>query len=157
MGYAASALMAAAIADSPTYPIAFSGDGSFMMNPQVLLDAIEHRLRGMLLIFDNRRMSAISSLQHAQYGAEFRTSDSVAVDYVRLASSFPGILALSGGDTPRELRAALEAARAYDGFSLVHIPVYGGNDPVGGLGVYGSWNVGNWVADVEDAYSRMSI
>jgi 3D-(3,5/4)-trihydroxycyclohexane-1,2-dione acylhydrolase (decyclizing) len=157
MGYAASALMAAAIADSPTYPIAFSGDGSFMMNPQVLLDAVEHHLRGMLLIFDNRRMSAISSLQHAQYGVEFRTSDSVAVDYVRMASSFPGILALSGGDTPGELRTALETARAYDGFSVIHVPVYGGNDPIGGLGVYGSWNVGNWVADVEDAYARTNI
>lgn len=157
MGFAASGLMAAAIADSPTYPIAFSGDGSFMMNPQILLDAVEHGLRGMLLIFDNRRMSAISSLQHAQYGAEFRTSDSVAVDYVRMASSFAGILALSGGDTPETFRAALEHARAYDGFSVIHIPVYGGNDPVGGLGVYGSWNVGNWVADVQDAYAHTNI
>ena len=157
MGFAASALMAAAIADSPTYSIAFSGDGSFMMNPQILLDAVEHRLRATLLIFDNRRMAAISSLQHAQYGVEFRTSDSVAVDYVRMASSFPGILALAGGDTPAELRTALEAARAHDGFSVIHIPVYGGTDPVGGLGVYGSWNVGNWVADVEQRYVRTAI
>lgn len=157
MGFAASGLMAAAIADSPTYPIAFSGDGSFMMNPQILLDAVEHGLRGMLIIFDNRRMSAISSLQHAQYGAEFRTSDSVAVDYVRMASSFAGVLALAGGDTPEAFRGALEEARAYDGFSVIHVPVYGGNDPVGGLGVYGSWNVGNWVADVQDAYARTNI
>ncbi len=75
MGYAASALMAAALADAPVYPIAFSGDGSFMMNPQILLDAVEHGLRATLIIFDNRRMAAISSLQHAQYDAEFRTSD----------------------------------------------------------------------------------
>lgn len=157
MGYAASGLMAAAIADSPAYPIAFSGDGSFMMNPQILLDAVEHRLRGLLIIFDNRRMAAISSLQFAQYGAEFRTSDSVAVDYVRMASSFPGVRALAGGDTPAEFRAALEEARAYDGFSVIHVPVYGGSDPIGGLGVYGSWNVGNWVSDVEDAYVHTSI
>ena len=157
MGFAASGLMAAAIADSPTYPIAFSGDGSFMMNPQILLDAVEHGLRGMLIIFDNRRMSAISSLQHAQYGAEFRTSDSVAVDYVRMASAFAGVLALSGGDTPATFRAALESARAYDGFSVIHVPVYSGNDPVGGLGVYGSWNVGNWVANVQDAYTHTNI
>lgn len=157
MGFAASALMAAALADTPTYPIAFSGDGSFMMNPQILLDAVEHRLRATLIIFDNRRMAAISSLQHAQYGVEFRTSDSVAVDYVRMASAFPGIFALSGGDTPEDLRSALEKAHAHDGFAVIHVPVYGGNDPVGGLGVYGSWNVGNWVADVEERYIRTTI
>ena len=157
MGFAASALMAAALADTPTYPIAFSGDGSFMMNPQILLDAVEHRLRATLIIFDNRRMAAISSLQHAQYGVEFRTSDTVAVDYVRMASAFPGILALAGGDTPEDLRGALEKAHAHDGFSVIHVPVYGGTDPIGGLGVYGSWNVGNWVADVEERYVRTTI
>jgi hypothetical protein len=46
MGFATAALMASAIADRPRYPIAFSGDGSFMMNPQVLLDGTEHHLRG---------------------------------------------------------------------------------------------------------------
>lgn len=38
MGFAVSALLASAIADRPRYGIAFSGDGSFFMNPQVLLD-----------------------------------------------------------------------------------------------------------------------
>ncbi len=157
MGYAASALMAAALADAPAYPIAFSGDGSFMMNPQVLLDAVEHGLRGTLIIFDNRRMAAISSLQQAQYGAEFRTSDAVAVDYQRMATAFPGVLALSGGDTPDDLRMALVDAHAHEGLAVIHVPVYGGSDPVGGLGVYGSWNVGNWVADVEERYTRTGI
>ncbi len=157
MGYAASALMAAALADAPIYPIAFSGDGSFMMNPQILLDAVEHGLRATLIIFDNRRMAAISSLQQAQYGAEYRTSDSVAVDYQRMASAFPGVLALNGGETPDELRKALADAHAHHGLAVIHVPVYGGNDAVGGLGVYGAWNVGNWVADVEERYVRTAI
>ncbi len=157
MGFATAALMASAIADQPQYPIAFSGDGSFMMNPQVLLDGAEHHLRGTLIIFDNRRMAAISGLQNAQYGAEFRTNDSVAVDYLRIASAFPGVLALSGGDTPETLRQALATARAHDGLAVVHVPVYAGDDPVGGLGVYGSWNVGSWVDDVEDRYLRTTI
>ena len=157
MGYAVSALMAAALADKPVYPMAFSGDGSFMMNPQVLLDAVEHHLRATLIIFDNRRMAAISGLQHAQYGVDFRTSDSVAVDYQRMASAFPGVLALNGGETPDELRKALAEAHAHDGLAVIHVPVYGGPDPVGGLGVYGSWNVGNWVAEVEARYVRTAI
>ena len=157
MGYAVSALMAGAIADEPTEMIAFSGDGSFMMNPQVLIDAVEHRLKATIVLFDNRRMAAISSLQRDQYGAEFRTGDTVAVDYRRLASAVDGVLALDGGVTPADLQAALRAAHGHPGLSLIHVPVYGGPDPVGGLGAYGSWNVGNWCEAVETRYLDQSI
>ncbi|HET7714243.1 MAG TPA: thiamine pyrophosphate-dependent enzyme [Bauldia sp.] len=157
MGYAVSALMAAAVADRPRHAIAFTGDGSFMMNPQVLLDAAEHGLKATIVLFDNRRMAAITGLQLAQYGAEFRTNDGVAVDYLRMASAFPGVLALLGGDTPQALQKALETAHAHDGLSFIHVPVYGGDDPVGGMGAYGSWNVGSWVADVEARYLETAI
>ena len=110
MGFAASALLGNALAGKPRYGIAFTGDGSFMMNPQVLIDAVEHGVRGMVVIFDNRRMAAITGLQLAQYNQEFRTSDRVAVDYVRLASSISGVLAVSGGDNAESLRTALKAS-----------------------------------------------
>ena len=29
------------------------------------------------------------------------------------------------------------------------MPVYYGPDPLGGLGAFGRWNVGNWVRDVQ--------
>ncbi|MGB0084636.1 MAG: thiamine pyrophosphate-dependent enzyme [Rhodomicrobiaceae bacterium] len=157
MGFAVSALLASAAADRPRYGIAFTGDGSFMMNPQVLIDAVEHGARGMILLFDNRRMAAITGLQKAQYKAEFRTNDSVAVDYVQLASAVSGVKALWGGITADELRAALKEARAHDGLSLVHVPVYAGDDPLGGMGAYGAWNVGNWVEDVQARYLEQKI
>lgn len=157
MGFAVSALMAASLAERPTYAIAFTGDGSFMMNPQVLLDGVEHGLKATIVIFDNRRMAAISALQQAQYGAEFRTGDRVAVDYVRIASAFPGVLALFGGETPASLEEALEAAHAHHGLALIHVPVYGGNAEVGGMGAYGEWNVGNWVDTVEIRYRDTTI
>ena len=68
MGFAPSALLASAMAEEPRYGIAFCGDGSFMMNPQILVDGVEHGVRGMIVIFDNRRMAAITGLQIAQYG-----------------------------------------------------------------------------------------
>lgn len=157
MGFAASALLAGAAADKPRYAMAFTGDGSFMMNPQILIDGVEHGVRGMIVLFDNRRMAAITGLQKAQYGAEFRTNDRVAVDYVRLASAVSGVHAVWGGTTAAELREALEAAHAHDGLSLVHVPVYAGDDPLGGMGAYGSWNVGNWVEDVQARYLRQNI
>jgi len=157
MGFAVSAMLSAALADAPRYPIAFSGDGSFTMNPQVLIDAVEHGLHGMIVVFDNRSMAAIGALQKAQYGVAFRTSDGVAVDYVAMANAVRGVLAVSGGHSTVELNAALEHAYAHPGISLVHVPVYGGDDPRGGMGAYGAWNVGNWCEDVQQRYHAQGL
>jgi 3D-(3,5/4)-trihydroxycyclohexane-1,2-dione acylhydrolase (decyclizing) len=157
MGFAVSALVGAALAEKPVYSIAFTGDGSFMMNPQVLIDAVEHGVRGMIVIFDNRRMAAISGLQLAQYNREFRTNDSVAVDYVQLASSVSGVLAVCGEATADGLRTALKAAHGHDGLSVVHVPVYAGPDELAGLGAWGQWNVGNWCENVQDTWIKQDL
>lgn len=157
MGFAVSALLSQAIADRGRYGIAFTGDGSFMMNPQILIDGVEHGVHGTILLFDNRRMAAISSLQDAQYGEDWRTSDSVAVDYLAMARSVAGLAAFDGGTTPDALRAALERAVAHPGLSLVHVPVYHGPDPAGGMGAYGQWNVGNWCEDVQARHAETLI
>jgi 3D-(3,5/4)-trihydroxycyclohexane-1,2-dione acylhydrolase (decyclizing) len=157
MGFAASALLASALAEKPRYGIAFSGDGSFVMNPQILIDAVEHGVRGMIVIFDNRRMAAITGLQLAQYKAEFRTNDHVAVDYPKLAGSVPGVLAISAGNSADSLRNALKTASAHAGLSVVHVPVYCGPDELGGLGAWGEWNVGNWCEDVQAAWVKQEL
>ena len=157
MGFAVSALLGSAVAEKPRYSIAFTGDGSFMMNPQVLIDAVEHRVRGMIVLFDNRRMAAITGLQRAQYDAEFRTNDSVAVDYIQMASSISGVLAVCGGASADSLNTALKAAHGHDGLSLVHVRVYSGPDELAGLGAWGQWNVGNWCADVQDEWLRQDL
>ncbi|MCX7027146.1 MAG: thiamine pyrophosphate-dependent enzyme [Spirochaetes bacterium] len=149
MGFAVSSLLASGIADTPRYSIAFTGDGSLLMCPQILLDAANYGFHGMIVLFDNRRMAAISSLQHAQYGAEFRTDDRVEVDYIAIAQAFSGIRGFEGGTSRTELEAALEKAFAYKGLSLVHVPVYSGPDERGGLGSYGDWNVGPWCERVQ--------
>ena len=137
--------------------VAFTGDGSFMMNPQILIDALVHKAKGMVVVFDNRRMGAISSLQASQFGPDFGTNDDVAVDFAGLASCVSGVLGLFGGYSRKELEAALEKAYAHDGLSLVHVPVYWGEDPMAGLGAYGRWNVGPWVADLERLYAQQTI
>jgi len=157
MGFAASALLASALADQPRYGIAFCGDGSFMMNPQILIDGVEHGVRGTIVIFDNRRMAAISGLQVAQYQNEFRTNDRVAVDYVRLASAIDGVHAVHGGWTAGELARALRKAHEHKGLSVVHMPVYCGPHELGGLGAWGEWNVGNWCEDVQRAWIEQDL
>jgi 3D-(3,5/4)-trihydroxycyclohexane-1,2-dione acylhydrolase (decyclizing) len=111
----------------------------------------------MIVVFDNRRMGAISSLQHAQYGIGFRTGDSVGVDYCRLGEAIAGVKAFAGGATRASLQAAVEAAHAYRGLSLVHVPVYFGGDPVGGLGAYGDWNIGNWCSEVQARWQAQDL
>lgn len=157
MGFATSALLAAAGTSSPRYGIAFTGDGSFMMNPQILIDAVEHGVYGMVVIFDNRRMAAITSLQLAQYGKEFRTNDAVPVDYVQLASAVGGVKAIHGGWTADELKVALGQAHAHQGLSVLHVPVYAGEDPLSELGAWGEWNVGNWCENVQDQWLQQDL
>ncbi len=157
MGFAASALLASAMADRGRYCIALVGDGSFMMNPQILIDAVEHDLRAAIVVLDNRRMAAISGLQVDQYGHDFATHDRVAIDYAALANSVTGVLGLSGGYDAQSLGTALESAHAHPGLSLIHVPVYWGDDPRGGMGVYGRWNVGDWCDDVQQRYHSQTL
>ena len=151
MGFAVSALLASAAASPERrfYGLAFTGDGSFMMNPQILIDGVEHGATGCILLLDNRRMAAISGLQVAQFDGDFATNDHVQVDYVAMANAFRGVQAFHGGYSRHDLVAALDKAKAHDGLSLVHAPVYYGPDELGGMGAFGRWNVGNWCDDVQ--------
>jgi 3D-(3,5/4)-trihydroxycyclohexane-1,2-dione acylhydrolase (decyclizing) len=157
MGFAVSALLATAVTRRPFYGLAFTGDGSFTMNPQILIDGVEHGARGSILLLDNRRMGAISGLQLDQYGAAFSTNDAVQVDYVAWAQAIRGVQGLDGGRSPEALRSALESARAYEGLSLIHVPVYFGPDELGGMGVYGRWNVGNWCVETQALRHRIGL
>jgi len=93
----------------------------------------------LIVVFDNRRMGAISSSQASQYadGRDFATSDDIPIDFVRLATAVQGVYGLEGGDTEESLKAALAEAYDHDGLSLVHVPVYWGHDPLAGMGAYG--------------------
>jgi 3D-(3,5/4)-trihydroxycyclohexane-1,2-dione acylhydrolase (decyclizing) len=149
MGFAVSALLATGTASHPFYGLAFTGDGSFTMNPQVLIDGAEHGARGCILLLDNGRMAAISGLQNDQYGREFATANRIQVDYLAWAGAVPGVLALDAGVTLESLRTALEKAGNHSGLSMIRVKVYYGPNELGSMGVYGRWNVGNWCDDTQ--------
>lgn len=149
MGFAVSALLATGTASKPFYGLALTGDGSFTMSPQVLIDGAEHGARGCILLLDNGRMGAISGLQTDQYQREFATANRLQIDYLAWARAIPSVKALDGGTSTAQLIAALNAARQYEGLSLIHVPAYYGADALGGMGVYGRWNVGNWCDKVQ--------
>ena len=65
--------------------------------------------------------------------------------------------ALHGGETRAALAAALNEAHAHAGcpwctFQSITVP-----NPLGGMGAYGSWNVGNWVTDVQQRYHSLGV
>ena len=157
MGFGTSALLATALSDDAPYSLSVVGDGSFLMNPQALVDGVVHGARGAVVVLDNRRMGAISGLQQAQYGEAYATYDDAAVDYVRLASSIEGVEAASGAGGAEQLVAALDRVFEHGGVGLVHVPVYYGDDPQGSIEAFGRWNVGNWVEDTQALRHRMSL
>ena len=157
MGFAVSALLSTALCRKPFYALALTGDGSFTMSPQILIDGVEHGAQGCILLFDNRRMAAISGLQMAQYEHDYATNDHVEVDYAAWARAVKGVAVFEGGRSPDELRRALDEARAHGGLSLIHLPVYYGPDPLGGMGVFGRWNVGNWCDDVQALSHKIGL
>jgi 3D-(3,5/4)-trihydroxycyclohexane-1,2-dione acylhydrolase (decyclizing) len=149
MGFGVSALLATGIAKKGFYGLALTGDGSFTMNPQVLIDGVQHGARGCIVLLDNRRMGAISGLQVAQFGVDYASNDEVAVDYSVWAGAVKGIKTFSSIKSMETLVIALNQARDYEGLSLIHVPVYFGPDPLGGMGVFGRWNVGPWCDEVQ--------
>ena len=66
MGFATSAVLATALGQEPWRAVALTGDSSFTMNPAVLIDGIEHGATGVIVVFDNRRIGAVSSLQRVR-------------------------------------------------------------------------------------------
>ncbi len=157
MGFAVSALLATGTARRPFFGMAFTGDGSFTMNPQILIDGVEHGAKGCILLLDNGRMAAISGLQNAQYGREFATANTFQVDYAAWAAAVPGVKVYKVEDSLEQLNSALEGARQHAGLSFIHVPVYYGENELGGMGVYGRWNVGNWCNDVQQLRHEIGL
>jgi len=149
MGFGVSALLATGIAAKPFYGLALTGDGSFTMNPQILIDGVQHGARGCIVVLDNHRMGAISGLQIAQFGTDYATADRVEVDYTAWAGAVKGVKTFLVVKTIGHLLKSLDRARSYPGLSLIHVPVYFGPDERGGMGVFGRWNVGNWCDQVQ--------
>jgi 3D-(3,5/4)-trihydroxycyclohexane-1,2-dione acylhydrolase (decyclizing) len=157
MGFAVSALLASGTASHPFYAVAFTGDGSFTMSPQILVDGVEHGAQGCILLLDNGRMGAISGLQLDQYHHEVATANHIRVDYLQWAKGVPGVLALDGGNSLDELQAALNQAGNHPGLSLIRVKVYFGASELGGMGVYGRWNVGNWCAKTQQLRHEIGL
>ena len=125
MGYALPAAIAAALHAPDAPVIAFTGDGGLGMTLMELETAVRHRLRVIVVVFNDSALSLIKIKQSAtgQGGAE-------AVSYgptsFAIAAAAMRVAAASVTD-PEELAAALAAALTRDGPTLIDARV----DPAG--------------------------
>jgi 3D-(3,5/4)-trihydroxycyclohexane-1,2-dione acylhydrolase (decyclizing) len=102
------------------------GDGTFLMAPGELVTAVQLGLKATIVVLDNAAYGSIDALALGHVGSSvgnrFERADGrrIAVDYAASAEAF-GCRGVRAED-PAALRAALEAARAGEGTTLIHCP-----------------------------------
>ncbi|MBU2512551.1 biosynthetic-type acetolactate synthase large subunit [bacterium] len=91
MGFGLPAAIGAWFADPQTPVISISGDGSFMMNMQEFVVAVENEIPLTVLIINDHRLSMIRELQRSDFGGRFVSHElGSSVDYVALAKAMGG-------------------------------------------------------------------
>lgn len=125
MGFAFSAGIGAAVADGgPSFVLV--GDGDFAMVSQELWSSVEQGVDVVIIVFDDRQLSAIKTPQEDRFGRTIGV-DHEPVDLAAVAEAYgaKGIRVGPGDD----LIATLERARTVEGPVLVDVPVDADVDP----------------------------
>ncbi len=92
MGFGLPAAIGAWFADKDTPVVSISGDGSFMMNMQEFVVAVENKVPLIVLIINDHRLSMIRELQRSNYGRRYTTHEFKSpINFVALAESMGGI------------------------------------------------------------------
>jgi acetolactate synthase-1/2/3 large subunit len=101
--------------------VSVNGDGGFMFNVQELATAVQHRIPLITVVFDDGAYGNVRRIQEQQFGGRTIASELKNPSFAALGEVFglQGLRAVG----PDELRSALRAALAYDGPSLIEVPV----------------------------------
>ena len=121
MGYGLPAAIAAKLRDPGRDVIAFAGDGCFLMYPQELATAVQHRANVIVLVVDNASYGTIRMHQERRYPGRVIATDLVNPDFVALAHSFGayGERVERSADFPAAFARAREAGTP----ALLHLRV----------------------------------
>ncbi|OGG94278.1 MAG: acetolactate synthase, large subunit, biosynthetic type [Candidatus Lambdaproteobacteria bacterium RIFOXYD2_FULL_50_16] len=109
MGFGLPAAIGCWFADKETPVVNISGDGSFMMNMQEFLVAVEHKVPLTVIVLNDFRLGMIRELQNLKYGKRHIANDfNRDLDYPLLAQAMGG-----WGETivdPKRIGPALKKA-----------------------------------------------
>lgn len=140
MGFATAGIIGAKLAAPERPAVAFVGDGSFLMTPQVIATAVEYHIPAVWVIINNHAFGSIRDLQNGYFKRELCTSfrdcqtgELYNPDYAKLARAF-------GADgvrieKPEHLAPALEAAIKNNRPCVIDVIVDRDIHPIG----TGSW------------------
>jgi acetolactate synthase-1/2/3 large subunit len=88
MGYGVPAAIAAKLRFPGRVVVAFAGDGCFLMYPQELATAVQHKANLVIIIIDNGTYGTIRMHQERRYPGRVTATDLVNPDFVAFARSF---------------------------------------------------------------------
>jgi acetolactate synthase-1/2/3 large subunit len=88
MGYGVPAAIAAKLAHPERVVVAFAGDGCFLMTGQELATAVQHDVRIVVLVVNNRMYGTIRMHQERAYPGRVVGTDLVNPDFAALAEAF---------------------------------------------------------------------
>jgi acetolactate synthase-1/2/3 large subunit len=92
MGFGLPAAIGAWFADKDTPVVSISGDGSFMMNMQEFIVAVENKVPLTVLVINDHRLSMIRELQRSNYGGRYTSHEfSAPINFVALAEAMGGV------------------------------------------------------------------
>ncbi len=92
MGFGLPAAIGAWFAEPETPVVSLSGDGSFMMNMQEFVVAVEHNVPLTVVLLNDSRLGMIRELQTAAYKKRYTTHDfQKTIDFVKLAEAMGGV------------------------------------------------------------------
>ena len=122
IGYGLPGCLGASLARPGVPVVGLTGDGGLNMTIGGLETARRSGASFTLVVVNNAASGYVKALQHVVYGTEsYQSSDLIELDYARLAEAF-GCHGVRVED-PADLAAALSAAIAHDGPSVVDVVV----------------------------------
>ena len=140
MGFATAGIIGAKLAAPERPAVAFVGDGSFLMTPQIVATAVEYHIPAVWVIINNHAFGSIRDLQNGYFKRELCTSfrdcqtgELYNPDYAKLARAFgaDGVRV----ERPEDLAPALEAAIKNNRPCVIDVIVDRDIPPIG----TGSW------------------
>jgi len=142
MGFATAGAIGAKLAAPEKPVVAFVGDGSFMMCPQIVATAVEYHIPIVWVIINNHAFGSIRDLQHGYFEKrELCTSFRDSVTGELYNPDFAALARSMGADgyrveKPEKLSEALEAAIKSGRPSVIDVIVDRDIGPIG----TGSWH-----------------
>ncbi|UIJ37086.1 acetolactate synthase large subunit [Desulfobaculum bizertense] len=122
MGFGLPAAIGAALASPGRNVVAFSGDGSFLMNIQELATAVEENANVKVILMNNFGLGLVHQQQELFFDKNYFASEyRHHVDFVTIARGF-GMKAFDLADSDPE--AVLKEAFSTPGPCLIHAPIW---------------------------------